>query len=528
MKITFYNNTSENNKVDKNLTFIIELEGTLRGSSSITSPVIDVEFENGTITTNFEIVTGDDYSEVLANGDEIALSFVENVIHCNYAYIDEFERYFFVNDIIALNNRLFRFMLSIDVLMSHKDKFRQLEGFITRNEFEYNKLIRDDLVSFYYDKQIFERMFAKGSAVDTTFVSNENVYYKNYTICVINDSSIINNTGIVENKPTWKMPNVSAFTSGIYNQNATYGTSALELSFLTKKIFNDDTLKSYIISVNAFPFAPKTKVNSEWLRLGNTTLEEESEDDEITFEGVRVYGLNFPQGSFHTIADFTYKVENPSFLDYEPYTEYEIYLPYLSYVKIPADKFVNKRIKVSYAVNYQDGSAQVFIISDYDVIYTSNCQIGVQIALNSTNALEVKNNNISNGINLGLGLMGGAIGVATCNPLAVATSVLSVSKSVASFVQNQNTNYELGSGAINSSNLGRFGYTDVYVRFTKLKPRSYDDKYFKFKGRPLNEVKYLKDVHGFTIINDIHLEYFDATTSEKTLLLDFFKNGVIL
>ena len=54
---------------------------------------------------------------------------------------------------------------------------------------------------------------------------------------------------------------------------------------MTKKLLEDDTLKSFIISINAFPFAPKTKDTSEWLRLGNTTLEEESEDDEITFEG---------------------------------------------------------------------------------------------------------------------------------------------------------------------------------------------------------------------------------------------------
>ena len=527
MKITFYNNTSENNKVDKDLAYIVELEGTLRQASSIVNPSIDVEFSNQTIFLNYEVVD-DNGDNIVANGDDVVLSYEDKIISCNYAYIDEFERYYFVNDIIMMSNKLFRVIMSIDVLMSHKDKFRQLEGFITRNEFEYNALIRDDFVSYYYDKEIFERMFAKGSAVDTTFTSNENVYYKNYTICVINNSSILNNTGIVQNRPTWKMPYISAYTSGIYNQNATYGTSALELSFMSKKLIEDDTLKSFIISVNAFPFAPKTKTNSEWLRLGNTTLQEESEDDEITFEGVRVYGLNFPQGAYHTIADFTHRVAEPSFLDYEPYTEYEIYVPYLSYIKIPADKFVNKRIKVSYAVNYQDGSAQVFIISDYDVIYTANCQIGVQIALNSTNALEVKNNNISNGINLGLGLMGGAIGVATGNPLAVATSVLSVSKSVASFVQNQNTNYELGSGALNSSNLGRFAYTDVYVRFTKLKPRSYDEKYFKFKGRPLNQVKYLRDVHGFTIIDDIHLENFDATTSEKALLIDYFKKGVLL
>ena len=48
MKIILYNNFSENNKLDKNIVKIIELNGTLREASSLINPSILIELNPNT------------------------------------------------------------------------------------------------------------------------------------------------------------------------------------------------------------------------------------------------------------------------------------------------------------------------------------------------------------------------------------------------------------------------------------------------------------------------------------------------
>lgn len=110
----FYKSTAEKNRMDKSayLTEIIQSTGTLRRATSIISP----EFE-----------------------------FIYNKVpDFNYVYIPNFNRYYFIDNIVSLRNNVWTLSLSVDVLMSFKEQIKECDGFIARNEFEFNHYLIDN------------------------------------------------------------------------------------------------------------------------------------------------------------------------------------------------------------------------------------------------------------------------------------------------------------------------------------------------------------------------------------------------
>lgn len=89
MEIRLYNNTSEQNAINKNITNETVLTGSLRNDSNIKNPVILI---NST-----------------------------SIITQNYAYIPEFHRYYYINEITSIRSGILSISLLCDVLMSFKD-----------------------------------------------------------------------------------------------------------------------------------------------------------------------------------------------------------------------------------------------------------------------------------------------------------------------------------------------------------------------------------------------------------------------
>ena len=108
MIIKLYKNKAERNRMDKTNFLDDELvvTGEIREPTSIISPSISI----------FQV------SNV-------------NLIEYNYIQIPDFNRYYFVDNIIAQSNGIFRFDCSVDVLMTFKDDLYELDIVCSRNEF---------------------------------------------------------------------------------------------------------------------------------------------------------------------------------------------------------------------------------------------------------------------------------------------------------------------------------------------------------------------------------------------------------
>lgn len=106
MTINLYVNTSEKEKLDKNLINETVLNGYLKKGSSVINPVITVE--------------------------------INNPSQYNYIYIAEFHRYYFISDTVNVKNNIWEIHMHVDALSSFKSQIRANKAIIDKNQYLTN------------------------------------------------------------------------------------------------------------------------------------------------------------------------------------------------------------------------------------------------------------------------------------------------------------------------------------------------------------------------------------------------------
>lgn len=99
MDITLCVTTSERERVVKSLSDSLSLSGALRGESSVINPSFLIEHSN---PSGF-----------------------------NYCYISDFDRYYFIDNIISVRTNIWRIDCSVDVLMSYSTEILNLEVIVS-------------------------------------------------------------------------------------------------------------------------------------------------------------------------------------------------------------------------------------------------------------------------------------------------------------------------------------------------------------------------------------------------------------
>lgn len=131
MNISLYYNASENNRLDKSLTLISSLTGTLKDEEvSILRPTILVGSED--------------------------------VLKSNYCYIEDFNRYYFIKNVNIHRQGLYILELEVDVLTTYKDQIREQTGIISRQENLYNLYLTDSAFKLYSNMQMQIKKFPQG------------------------------------------------------------------------------------------------------------------------------------------------------------------------------------------------------------------------------------------------------------------------------------------------------------------------------------------------------------------------------
>lgn len=130
--IRLCHNNSEENRVTKTIPEVVTVIGELKENTSIYNPSILIE------------------------GD---LTSIKGV---NYAYIPQFDRYYFITDITSVRHNLIRLDMRCDVLMSFKDDILNSNAIVSRNETKYNLLLNDGVFRVYQDRIIWQKDFPQG------------------------------------------------------------------------------------------------------------------------------------------------------------------------------------------------------------------------------------------------------------------------------------------------------------------------------------------------------------------------------
>lgn len=200
-----------------------------------------------------------------------------------------------------------------------------------------------------------------------------------------------------------------------------------------------------------------------------------------------------------------------NFLDYEPYTTINIYLPYIGIKKLNTNDIINASINVIYYINVLDGSctANIFISKKYSksnvqaLLYQFNGNCDISIPISASN-----NNNVINGF------MSTITGIYNTNP----------SQTIKGFIDMHDIDIQR-SGNIASSN-GMYGSNIPYLIITRYdikKPTSFNHNI----GQTLEQTATLSNLKGFTIVQELLISNFTGTENEYNELITLLQQGVV-
>lgn len=202
-----------------------------------------------------------------------------------------------------------------------------------------------------------------------------------------------------------------------------------------------------------------------------------------------------------------------AYLDYDPYTKAEIYLPYIGIHPLSTDDIMNKDVHVVYHVDILSGACCAYVKCGGSVLYSFVGQCASSIPITGDNWTNVINGAIS---------IAGSIGsmVATGG----ATAPMSVGQIASTSVNTMKPSVEK-SGSMGGTG-GMLAVQTPYLILTRPRqalPRDQNT----FMGYPAFITERLEDLTGYTEIDSIHLENVPATESELSEIEDLLKGGVI-
>lgn len=137
ISLTLYKNLSDNDVVSKYLVKLDSFDGVLKTATSILSPVIRIE---GTLP-----------------------------IDCNYFYISDFNRYYYIDDVKSITNDVYEISGHVDVLKTYETQIKNSTGIIARQENSWNLYVDDGSFKVYQNPKFKIDVFPSGFS-DLTFV----------------------------------------------------------------------------------------------------------------------------------------------------------------------------------------------------------------------------------------------------------------------------------------------------------------------------------------------------------------------
>lgn len=316
----------------------------------------------------------------------------------------------------------------------------------------------------------------------------------------------------------------------------------------------------FIVSITGYPlvvYPPSMSNYKSDIELGKVNLNDLPDmmgpAEGYSFNGgVEIY--KNPFGSMNVDTKYSKAPYNMPFLDYEPFTVIQLYLPYAGMVSIPPSVFMGNRIDIDMAVDFMSGDVVYFIYANGLEYTTANGNMASEVPVSGLdytsykeNQLALQRNIINSSINYTNSTLGHLAGASVSASFhndtgATAQTITAGLTAMQGFINVNFDNYtrthlapEPVAISNGSASLGSGNEQDA--RLFILRPVISEDitseeniikNFTKTRGKATNVSGKLSLSSGFTIMLNPILDGIDCTAEEKQMIIDCLKNGVIL
>lgn len=203
-----------------------------------------------------------------------------------------------------------------------------------------------------------------------------------------------------------------------------------------------------------------------------------------------------------------------SALDYSPYTNVDIFIPFVGVRPLQIDDVMGKVLTLKYNVDILTGSAVAMLKCGDSVLYTYNTQIHSEIPYTMSSYGRLVQSII--------GVAGTAIGATAGGAGAILGAGIGGALGTAMAKHS-----DISRGGALGGAVGVMGDFTAYLIIHRP-IQSLASDFASKKGYPSNITRTLSSVTGYTVVDKIHLTNIDCTDTERDEIHALLKEGVIL
>lgn len=544
MTIKLYQCLCENNRMNKEsfLQNEIVLGCIARTPINKTNPVIIIE----NISNLFDIVFDNTNELVYDNINEIGYS--DLIDKCNYCYIEEWERYYFIDSITFNNNKIFSISCSLDVLMSFKNKeWKYNPLYITRRT-KGNPFIYDNMVQYKFNKKI---LLNNGETISdteaitkgyTTFgipKGSPYTYRSQYciVIAVANSSQVYIEGGWARDVPdmrengTGKMKTISPSSSYSYENTTYYVITPEMLEQVCNYVEQNSSVLPRILSVTCLPYLIATNNST----MGNVLNAESyllfDSEHYMIFPPYKVKVAKY--GNNDRFLYRTFEIpEAESYRDFEPHTEAFLYIPYADTIKLNLQSVRGCTLRLYYYVDFNTSNSSYILYNvTRDLIEaTGVSQIGYKFNLTASNSEEIRKTQETNLTSFLFGSIASGISLMSGNPQAMISATRGIISNMGQNLVREQSMISKGNASATSSNTGSMLPLEPFITWNIDEPTFESFEHYKHNiGLPFNDYEYIYNItDGEHIIigdtSDVIMSS-DMTSAELELLRNSLASG---
>ena len=391
-----------------------------------------------------------------------------DITSCNYCYIDDIDKYYWIDDIVLVTAKIAELHCSLDPLATYKDEILDQSAYVLYSASRYDKYLPDLRIPLsnhtstddhslptVFTQSGYSVIFATIGGEETES-QGEHFYNGGYNFYICSEQDW--------NNVLAKMCNAD----GIWDDIKNYFNDVPDSFIFARRI--PVAINSIVnpISIKEYPKFAKTELEYPVYRLPAQYLH----PDPIT--------LIVPQFQ-------------DNFTDWEPYSKLQLYFPFLGTIDLATNEFVNT-VKIDYVLDLLTGLMTVNICrtttSKIIASYTTEFGESIPVVTNQTS--------IGSAISSGIGAAGWGMGaIAGGSAVMGITAVMMASSALTSAVTTTTKQH------------GSFGGTkaeqlDIHARLLKTM-RTHEmpiNELNTLYGRPLGRVVKLSTLTGYCQTRD--------------------------
>ena len=496
----------------------------------------------------------------------------------NYASIEFYSgtgrRFYYVQETKVINNTIIEVSLKIDPLKTYSLEIGNLSLYVERSASSYHNKLEDNLLPLSTCKTTSKTSLTSNSSCVTFGIStfSSSTKFIAVTCLVKNDTIGDSGYGLAEyltNHYTTQFPTradavaylhtrspitppsnvyfdpdvvngMNSFNPAVIRAGYTIITYVIGLERLEKLmdlVYSHDEKRSYILGVTAIPISNIANYAS-YDAYDVPMFIGDDDPNPTLISGCYILRTGqmsryIPVGTW----DNSQILGSASFLKFEPFSTYELFIPYYGYVSIPAHQYLGTKGMLYYQIDLVTGEATAFVRIDKSdaSIISVKCQVGMPIPLNSTNYHEIENAKRTNNINTAFGLLSSlatiGVGVASANPVAIGMGAMGATSAIVKGVNSNLNLIQKANVMYTQFDAPYYDHLTPHIKSTHQETTvsSLSDYRAKF-GAPLQEVALLSTLTGFTICGGDIMGQLGTIRSvrDQEEIASLLRTGVIL